>query len=287
MEKIILLIIAKILYLIKNKGRFRLNFLSYLSNILLSFILYDLFLYTNIKLLTYLASFLYSFTVFPLFFPNWSFLPFLLLSEIKIHIKLLAYGILLKLDFDTKKAEEAIVLLNMTGKFSKALFLNNKLLKGKRTVSLLSHKLYSLLQIGDYIKANKVVDEILNTNHNNIRFLAIKGDILLNLKDYENSLIYYEKVLFYRPNSIEIIYNMGKAYFELENWAECEAKLNQALSLNPFFIPAYTALVRVYLKQNLKEQAIKVLNNIKELVPEMNKELQKEINNLYKKAGSL
>ncbi|SES99829.1 tetratricopeptide repeat protein [Anaerobranca gottschalkii] len=287
MEKIILLIIANILYLIKTKGRFRFNFFEYLSNILLSLIVYDLYLYTNLELLTYLASVIYCYTIFNLFFPNWSFLIFLLLSEIKIHTKLLAYGILLKLTFNPQKAEEAIIFLNMTDRYSKALALNNKLLKTKRTVGILSHKLYSLLQIGNYKEANAVVDEILKTNHNNIRFLAIKGDILLNLKEYEKALVFYEKVLFYRPNSLEVIYNMGKAYFELENWEESEAKLNQALSLNPFFIPAYTALVRVYLKQNLKEQAIKVLNKIKEIVPEMNKELQKEINILYKKAENL
>lgn len=287
MEEIYLFLFANICFLIKtHKNRYS-GYFNFISNILFSFFLFSFYLQTGLELLLYISCLLYIGTMVNLLVPNFSFLVFLLLSDFKVNTLLLFYGITIKRNFCPETAEKAIVLLNMSTRYKRALALNEKLLKFKRTTKVLNHKLYALLRIGDYNAANTVIDEILEQNHTNSYYLTVKADIAFYLKEYQSAADYYEKVLYFKPHSLEIIYNLSKALFELEKYNDSEKNLNIAISMNPFYIPAYIQLVKLYIKQDLKSQAIKVLNEIKGKIPEGSTELQQEINNLFNKAEQM
>lgn len=287
MEDIILFLLASTCFFISSKRKNMGMFYSFLSKIFLSLFLNQVYNQTGQAVFLYLGTLIYLFNILILFIPNWSFLLYIFFTDLKVNVQLLAYRLILTKSFLPDIAERTIILLNMTNRYKQAIVVNDKLLKIKKTTQLLNHKLFSLLRVSDYNRANSVLDEILLTNHTNSHYLMIKADILLNLNDPQGALDYYEKVLYFKPKSLEIAYNMGRAYLELGEFEESEKKLKEVLSGNPLFLPAHTTLVKLYIKQNLKEKAIKVLGDIKTKVPKMSKELQQEITNLYQKAEQL
>lgn len=287
MEEIFLVIFANVCFLIKNRKTGNRGYFNFATNILFSFLIYSIYVQSDIIIFLYIASFFYLVTLINTLVPNISFLMYLIISDFRVNILLLTYGLLLKKSFCPEIAEKSIILLNMTSKYKSAIALNNKLLKVKRTTKTLNHKLFSLLRIKNYEEADRVVDEILIHNHTNSYYLSIKADIAFHLKKFNIAIEYYEKVLFFKPYSLEITYNLGKAFFELDRYAQSEEMLKKSISINPFFVPALIQLVKLYLKQDLRTQAIKILEDVKGKIPEGNLELDQEVTNLFKKAKQL
>ncbi|QNO15625.1 tetratricopeptide repeat protein [Alkalicella caledoniensis] len=281
MEELILFSIVNTIFILKKRNQSISTYFSFLWNIAFCFFLYQLYVVTQVSYLLYASGFCYIAIVVALIFPNWQFRLFLLASDFSVNVRLLSLRILARKKESDDLLEKIVVLLNLTERYNQALFWSKKLLVLKKTTKTLNHTLYSLLRLQKYQEANETVDEILVTNHNNNYFLSIKADILFHLKEFEESITYYDRLLEFKPNSPEILYNKGKAYAFLEEFIKAEMCYKESLSANPLFIPAYTSLIKLYLKLNLKDNAAKVLEDIKNAVPNMSKELKKEISSLY------
>lgn len=281
MEELILFSIANTIFILRKRNQSIGTYFSFLWNIAFCFFLYQLYIVTKVNYLLYASGFCYIAIVAALIFPNWQFRLFLIASDFSVNVRLLSLRILARKKESDDLLEKIVVLLNLTERYNQALFWSKKLLVLKKTTKTLNHTLYSLLRLQKYQEANETVDEILVTNQNNNYFLSIKADILFHLKEFEESITYYNRLLEFKPNSPEILYNKGKAYAFLEEFIKAEMCYKESLSANPLFIPAYTSLIKLYLKLNLKDNAAKVLEDIKSAVPNMSKELKREISSLY------
>ena len=96
------------------------------------------------------------------------------------------------------------------------------------------------IQSKKYNEALILLDELSNEDPNIIN--RFKGSIYLNKNDWENSLLYYQKMTDEEKN-FKILNNMGYALFKLGRFLKASIKFKQSLDLNNTFIPAYENLI--------------------------------------------
>lgn len=287
MKELILFSIANTLFILKNRRKPINNYFPFLLNLFFSFFMYHLYLLTQVEYLLFLSGIYYLTTLTFLLIPNWQFIIYLFMFDLSINIKLLFLRIRIISKPSHVYLEQMVVFLNLTERYHQSLLWSKKLLAVKKTTKTLNHNLYSLLRLNKFKLANDVVDEILIHNQNNSYFLTIKADVLFHLREFNDAIVYYDRLLKFKPRSPEILYNKGKSYANLDDLTQAEKCYKASLSANPLFVPAYTSLVKLYLKLNLKDNATKVLEDFKKTVPHMSKELKNEITTLYREVEQL
>jgi hypothetical protein len=96
------------------------------------------------------------------------------------------------------------------------------------------------IQNKKYNEALILLDKLSNQDPNIIN--RFKGSIYLNKNDWQNSLLYYQKLTDEEKN-FKILNNMGYALFKLGKFFEASLKFKQSLDSNNTFMAAYENLI--------------------------------------------
>ena len=90
------------------------------------------------------------------------------------------------------------------------------------------------------------------------------GEQYFNDGEYEKAIEEYTKVIKIKPRSIEVIYNRGRAFQELDREAEAIADFEQVLKLNPDHVQARLSLGNIDFKLGDYERAYYQFNKVVE-----------------------
>jgi len=91
----------------------------------------------------------------------------------------------------------------------------------------------SFFQKGEYDRAIKLFDLLLNNSPNEKEALFFKGLALLNKEDYESARKCYERLVAIEPNSSRCWNNLGMAYEHLEELQLAREAYEKAIDLDP------------------------------------------------------
>lgn len=105
----------------------------------------------------------------------------------------------------------------------------NKRLKYEKTERLLILKTNALVSLKKNDEANKIIDELLKLNPNNIIGLFHKAQYFELNKQYDKSLEYIEKILKKNPDNITALLSKGRILMELNDFEKSEKCFNKVL----------------------------------------------------------
>lgn len=91
-----------------------------------------------------------------------------------------------------------------------------------------------------YDRALELLNTISNKESNLDLVNRIRASVYLYKKDWEKSLLYYQKID--NKNNFNISNNMGVAFYKLGRFVEASAMFKEAISFNNKYIPAYENL---------------------------------------------
>jgi len=83
-----------------------------------------------------------------------------------------------------------------------------------------------------------------------------KGDKLFESGDFESAILHYNSYLTSNPANVKILYNRGRAYEELKEYAKAEEDFRAVLKLDEKNASAYVSMSKIHYEQNKFENAI-------------------------------
>lgn len=86
------------------------------------------------------------------------------------------------------------------------------------------------------------------------------GNKYLKDMNYEKALLCYENAIDMNPESAEAQYGYARANTGLQNYEDAEKGYKQAIKLNEMYADAYNGLAELYIQQDKKEEARKVID---------------------------
>ena len=102
---------------------------------------------------------------------------------------------------------------------------------------------------GDYALAEKVYEEVLVENPNNIQAMHYLSKIYLNNNHSEKAIPLLSKALEFDRQNASLYYNLGLAFHNCNEWKAAIHNYQQAIKLNPNFSMAYNNLGLIYQQQ--------------------------------------
>lgn len=112
-------------------------------------------------------------------------------------------------------------------------FYQKAYLKNKKDVNLIVNYASALNYIGKNIEALKLFENV-SQNNNIFQIFYNKGNIYLDLKEYHNAIIEFQKALSINSSLYEAYNNIGKCYHELKIYDEAIVNYNAALNINSY-----------------------------------------------------
>lgn len=119
-------------------------------------------------------------------------------------------------------------------------------------------KAENLFQQQKFVLAQPIFENFLTQNPNNLKAIEYLGDIHGNLKNWDKSIYYYEKLKNLKPNQANYFYKYGGAlgmkakesnkFVALSMIGDVKSAFEKAISLNPKHIEARWALIELYLQ---------------------------------------
>ena len=107
------------------------------------------------------------------------------------------------------------------------------------------------------LKNNSDKDTLMTTMWN----LALTS---YDLNKESETISYFNKIISFQPNNIRAQYDLGKVYFNTQNYKECEKIFLEIINLNKEYVKfALLYLVLTYIKNNNKARAIKLIQDKK------------------------
>lgn len=125
-----------------------------------------------------------------------------------------------------------------------------------------------------YLRAGRTADgvklagEISSTAKNDVQVHFTLGILLASEKQYSPAARELEVANALKPETFEILHNLGKAYLRAGQPAKAELALNRALKLKPEFVETLYLLGQLYLDQNRSVDALDALARAHKLAPE-------------------
>ena len=112
-----------------------------------------------------------------------------------------------------------------------------------------------------HYEINNIIKDIKNNNFNDAlektklisenfpdkyTILKLFSSIYLNLKDYENAIKYYEKLLNYKKENYKVYNNIGTSLFQLGKINRCILAFKNSIAIKPNYADAYFNLGIAY-----------------------------------------
>ena len=118
---------------------------------------------------------------------------------------------------------------------------------------------FELHRQGKVHKALEFYLKAISSNSKNPNLFFLIGTAYLQIKDFENSVIYLNKCTVLDPENIGAQNNLGGAYQNLKKYSKSIEVFKKLLTINPKFTEAYNNIGNCYFqlnkhiqKQNLK-----------------------------------
>ena len=92
---------------------------------------------------------------------------------------------------------------------------------------------YDLLEKGQYEKAMKISQDLINKDPNNSNYLQILGNLYGKFNQYDSAEEYYDKALRLQPYSSTLMNEIGQLYIKEKKFDEAISILKKAHSLSP------------------------------------------------------
>jgi len=127
----------------------------------------------------------------------------------------------------------------------------------KKTGSWEVQELVDLIKIGQFDKAEEVVDLMLSEHEDDHDIWGLYGIVLANLNKLEESEKAFIKALLLAPDSPEILNNFGLLLCKQKRWKEAIEKFDKAISISPDFTHAYFNLGNALKSARNYDEAIK------------------------------
>ena len=128
-------------------------------------------------------------------------------------------------------------------------------------------------------KAVEILNKALAADPDSEEVLKVRAEAYETLGQYEKAAADYKKLTKLSPDEDVFWYLLGRNQYNAEQYQEALLSLNQAVARNPQYLPAYHVKIRILLRLNRNEEALKVSDatlNIGETA--MNYFLQGEVN---------
>jgi len=126
------------------------------------------------------------------------------------------------------------------GRFNHAVKLAEAQLKrNKRSVFLMNVIGISSTQLGDYEKAERILQKALKLNKNNSSTYCNLGNLYLFKKDFERAIFCYEKAVEMDVNNPNALNNLGTAYKNVGSYEKALAFYDMATANNSSFFDAW------------------------------------------------
>lgn len=104
----------------------------------------------------------------------------------------------------------------------------------------------ALMRNENYLAANKVVDELLETDSNNLFYLDVKTDIVLGLKQYQEITQLLEQKLQLMPNNQVLLLNYANALIQASENQKAVDLLKDFIILHPDHYLAWQLMADAY-----------------------------------------
>jgi tetratricopeptide (TPR) repeat protein len=114
----------------------------------------------------------------------------------------------------------------------------------------------------------KLADDLSTENKDDVQLQFTLGVLLASEKQYRAAQRELEKANALKPETPEILYNLGLAYLRSGDPAKAELVLNRALKLKPDSTETLSLLAQVYQEQNRSLDALDLLVAAHKLVPQ-------------------
>ena len=115
---------------------------------------------------------------------------------------------------------------------------------------------YKFIEEGDYYKAGKLADELVEMDPYNSNYLQLKGLVYDKLGQYDSSKIFYDKVLQLRPDRFAALNETGQLYIKLKDYDKAIKILQKAHQIVPDTTSIVEALALAYIHKNEYEKAL-------------------------------
>ena len=117
-------------------------------------------------------------------------------------------------------------------------------------------------------EALKLASELSAQNKNDVQLHFTLGVLLASEKQYRPAQLELEKANALKPETFEILFNLGQAYLRSGSRAQAEAALSRALKLNPDSPAALYLLAQAYSDDMRPVDALDLLTHAHKLAPE-------------------
>ena len=124
------------------------------------------------------------------------------------------------------------------------------------------------LQAGRTVEGLRVATELSAQNKSDAQLHFTLGVLLASEKQLKAALRELETASALKPETYEILYDLGQAYFRTGDYAKAEVALNRALKLKPESPETMYLMAQVDFKQNRPLDALDLLARAHKLAPE-------------------
>ncbi len=128
----------------------------------------------------------------------------------------------------------------------------------KKSIDTLLKKAEKLYREGRYSATQKICNQILLGDSQNVSALTILGNISFLLREYEQSLAYYKKIEQISPNYLINLINLANVYFEQNNFADSQKYAFRALQQDSKNITALSLLGNSLMAQDEFDSALEI-----------------------------
>ena len=113
------------------------------------------------------------------------------------------------------------------------------------------NEIFNLVKISKFQEALINCENIKDKLDKNIEFLNLYGFILFNLKNFEQAINIWKKVIAINPQFVSAINNIGNAFSQINKLDEAIKYLEMALKINPDFFETHYSLSEIFYKKKI------------------------------------
>jgi len=132
--------------------------------------------------------------------------------------------------------------------------------------SLLEEAIF-LHKKGQLKEAENLYKSILKSSSSNFEVIHLLGIIKIQLKQFEDAIVWLNKAISINPNNHSAFNNLGVCYKELKKYPEALNNFKKAVKIKPDYAEAYNNLAIVYKSLENYEEAINSYNKAIKLKP--------------------
>lgn len=120
------------------------------------------------------------------------------------------------------------------------------------------------IQCSNLVKAGEFYSRALQLNPSNQMVLSSYGQLLFDLKEYQESVKIYERLKYLQTDNPEVLLSLAECYLKLGRNIKAIDHLKMAFKLAPHLSKLQVQLATVYIKEELFDGGLQLLQNLQE-----------------------